>query len=146
MSSIVLTWVGSLPSAATQAPLNHCSVSGSAPSAMPASSWALSRIFAVALEIAAGVPSDGLVLKPWPIAEAVGVGRHDLDVEGGDAELVGDELRVLRLAAVGVGGQAQHHLAGRVDAQEHRAVGLVSHHRLSSSSWVAAVAARRWRS
>ena len=34
-------------------------------------------------------------------AEAVGVGGHDLDVERGDAELVGDELRVLGLAAVG---------------------------------------------
>ena len=100
----------------------------------------------MALEIAAGVPSDGLVLKPWPVAEAVGVGGHDLDVEGGDAELVGDELRVLRLAAVGFGGEAQHHLAGRVDAQEDCSVGLASHHRLSSSSWVAAVAAMRRRS
>jgi hypothetical protein len=34
---------------------------------MPASSFALSRIFAVALLIAAGVPSDGAVLKPWPL-------------------------------------------------------------------------------
>src|SRR5262245_31042116 len=34
---------------------------------MPASSCALSRIFAVALVIAAEVPSDGLVLKPWPL-------------------------------------------------------------------------------
>src|SRR4051812_41521770 len=33
---------------------------------MPASSWALSRILAVAVEIAAPVPGDGAVLKPWP--------------------------------------------------------------------------------
>ena len=33
---------------------------------MPASSCALSRIFAVAFAIAAGAPADGLVLKPWP--------------------------------------------------------------------------------
>ena len=37
-------------------------VSGGASSAMPASSRALSRIFALALAIAAGVPPDGLVL------------------------------------------------------------------------------------
>ena len=41
--------------------------SGGASSAIPASSCALSRIFAVALLIAAGVPSDGFVLKPWPV-------------------------------------------------------------------------------
>src|SRR4051794_16437624 len=34
---------------------------------MPASSRPLARIFAVALEIAAGVPGEGLVLKPWPV-------------------------------------------------------------------------------
>jgi hypothetical protein len=37
---------------------------GSASSAIPASSFALSRILAVALEIAAVVPGDGLVLNP----------------------------------------------------------------------------------
>src|SRR5689334_16126345 len=67
MSSIVLTCVGSLPSPFTHAPLNHLSVCGSASSAIPASSCALSLIFAVALAIAAGAPPDGLVLKPWPL-------------------------------------------------------------------------------
>ncbi len=33
---------------------------------MPASSCAFVRIFSVALAIASGTPSDGLVLKPWP--------------------------------------------------------------------------------
>jgi len=37
-------------------------VAGGASSAMPASSRALSRILALALEIAAGAPPDGLVL------------------------------------------------------------------------------------
>ena len=60
-------------------------------------------------------------------AEAVGVGGHDLDVERRDAELGPDELRVVGLAAVGLGGQAQHHLARRVHAQEDGSVGLVSH-------------------
>ena len=44
------------------------------------------------------------------------------------AELVGDHLRVLPLVAVGIGGQAEHHLAGGVHAQEHRSVGRVGHH------------------
>ena len=48
--------------APTHAPLNHLRLSGAASSAMPASSCALSRILAVALEIAAGAPPDGLVL------------------------------------------------------------------------------------
>src|SRR5215204_404818 len=61
MSSIVLS-----RSPAFQAPLAHSRLSGSASSAMPASSRPLSRILAVAFEIAAGVPPDGLVLKPWP--------------------------------------------------------------------------------
>ena len=38
--------------------------SRAASSAAPASSRALSRIFSLALAIAAGVPADGLVLKP----------------------------------------------------------------------------------
>src|ERR671919_127375 len=37
-------------------------------------------------------------------AEAVLVGRHDLDVERRNAQLLGHELRVLRLVAVGLGG------------------------------------------
>src|SRR5215207_11764103 len=61
MSSIVLS-----SSPAFQAPLAHSRLSGGASSAIPASSCALSRIFALALSIAAGVPADGLVLKPWP--------------------------------------------------------------------------------
>ena len=43
------------------------------------------------------------------------------------AQIVADELRVLRLVAVGLGGQAEHHLARRVDAQEDRSVCLVRH-------------------
>src|SRR4051812_26513564 len=66
MSSSVLTFAGSLPSPAAQPPLENVRVSGSASSAAPASSRALSRILPVALAIAAGVPSVGLVLKPWP--------------------------------------------------------------------------------
>ena len=49
-------------SRATHAPLTHRSVSGGASSAMPASSCPFARIFSVALTIAAGAPSDGLVL------------------------------------------------------------------------------------
>src|SRR4051794_24034397 len=67
MSSIVLTCAGSLPSPLAHAPLRHMRVCGSTSSAMPASSCALSRIFPVALLIAAGAPSDGAVLKPWPL-------------------------------------------------------------------------------
>ena len=128
MSSSVLTCVGSLPSPPTQAPFDQVSVSGAAPSAMPASSCPLSRILAVALAIAAGAPAGRARVVAVPDAEAVGVRRHDLDVERRDAELVGDELRVLRLLAVGVGGEAEHHLAGRVHAQEDRSVRLVSHY------------------
>ena len=78
--------------------------------------------------IAAGVPPDGLVLKPWPVPKRFSSAGHDLDVERRHAELVGDELRrsapslpsasVVRLSTI---------LPGRVDAQEHRAVRLVSH-------------------
>src|SRR3954465_14532460 len=67
MSSIVLTCAGSLPSPLTQAPPDQVSACGSACSAMPASSRPLSRIFAVALVIAAGAPADGLVLYPCPL-------------------------------------------------------------------------------
>ena len=51
---------------------------------------------------------------------------------GRDAELVGDELRVLGVLPVGLRRQAEHHLAGRVHAQKDCSVGLVSHgsHRL----------------
>ena len=63
-SAIVLA---SAPSPlATNAPSPHVSVPGSAPSATPASSCALSRIFPAALTTAASVPSDGLVLNPCP--------------------------------------------------------------------------------
>ena len=37
------------------------------PAPTPASSCAFARIFSVALAIAAGTPSDGLVLNPWPV-------------------------------------------------------------------------------
>src|SRR4051794_35494952 len=67
MSSIVLTCVGSLPSPLVHAPPDQVSAWGSAWSAMPASRRPLSRIFAVALEIAAGAPPDGAVLWPWPL-------------------------------------------------------------------------------
>src|SRR5919197_4411826 len=67
MSSIVFTWAGSLPSPLTHAPLTQRSVCGSASSAIPASSRALSLIFAVAPAIAAAAPPDGVVLKPWPL-------------------------------------------------------------------------------
>src|SRR4051794_25882309 len=51
----------------TKAPLSHCRPSGGVSSATPARSCALARILPVALVIAAGVPSDGLVLKPCPV-------------------------------------------------------------------------------
>ena len=60
-------------------------------------------------------------------AETIAVGRDDLDVERRDAELGGDLTGVFGLAAVGLGGQAEHHLARRMHAQEHRAVCLVGH-------------------
>src|ERR1700741_4631929 len=62
MSSIVWSL-----SPAAPAPWVHVSDSGGASSAMPASSCALSRIFAVALVIAAEGSSDGVVLKTWPL-------------------------------------------------------------------------------
>src|SRR5688500_6110652 len=63
MSAIVFA-SAPFPSA-TNAPLSQASVSGAVPSAAPASCCALSRILPVALTIAASVPGDGLVLKPW---------------------------------------------------------------------------------
>jgi len=59
--------------------------------------------------------------------EPVRVRSDDLDVERRDAELVGDKLSVLGLLPVGLGGQAEHHLAGRVHTQKDRSVSLVSH-------------------
>jgi len=41
--------------------------------------------------------------------------------------LAGDELRIVRLVPVRVRREAEHHLAGGVNAQEHRSVGLVRH-------------------
>ena len=82
----------------------------------------------MALAIAAGVAVGRARVVAVAGAEAVGVGGDDLDVERRDAELARRRARAYsRLLAVGVGGQAEHHLAGRVHAQEHRAVGLVSH-------------------
>ena len=105
----------------------------------------MARIFSVVLAIAAGVPPEGVSLNPWPDAEPVGVGRHHLHVERGHAELLGHLLGVLALPAVRARGEAEHHLAGRVDAQKDRSIGLVRHYRFSSSSGVADDA-RRWRS
>jgi hypothetical protein len=65
-------------------------------------------------------------------AEPVGVHGNDLDVERRDAELVGDELRVLAFLPVGLGGQAEHHLAGRVHAQKDCSVRLVGHRCIAS--------------
>jgi hypothetical protein len=65
----------------------------------------LSRIFSVVLAIAAGVPARRRRVVAVALAEAVGVGGHDLDVERRHAELPGHELRVLRLLAVGLGRQ-----------------------------------------
>ena len=104
-----------------------CSASGGASSAIPASSWALARIFSVALLIAAGVPPDGLVLKPWPSPKRSVSAGTTLMSSAGHAELVGHQPRVLGLVAVGLGGQAEHHLAGRVHPQEHRSVCLIRH-------------------
>src|SRR3954468_4590140 len=56
-----------MPSPFAQAPSDHSSESGGAPSAMPASRRAFARIFSVALLIAAGAPGDGDVLKPCPL-------------------------------------------------------------------------------
>ena len=67
-----------------------------------------------------------------PLAETVQVGGHDLDVEGGHAELIGDQLRVAGLVAVGLRGQAEHHLPGRVHPQEDGSICLVSHESTSS--------------
>src|SRR6476620_2578563 len=61
MSSSVLS-----SSPAFHAPLAHSSDSGAASSAMPASRRPLSRIFSVVLEIAAVLPSEGLVVKLCP--------------------------------------------------------------------------------
>src|SRR5436190_20719756 len=67
MASIVFTRAGSLPSPAAQPPFTGVRVSGSASSAAPARSRALSRILPLTLSIAARVPSDGVVLKPCPL-------------------------------------------------------------------------------
>ncbi len=81
-----------------------------------------------------GTPSDGLVLKPWPEPKRFSSAGTTLTSSARYAELGGDELGVPALVAVGLGRQAQHHLAGRMDAQEHRAVGLVSHSPVPFSS------------
>ena len=130
MSAIVFGWAGS--ALETNAPSSQLIVSGEVSSAAAASSRALARIFPVALWIAAGVCADRRGVVAVTGSEPVLVGRHDLDVERRDAELGGDELRVASLLAVGLGGQAEHHLAGRVDPQEHRPVRLVGHHSSSS--------------
>ena len=62
MSAIVRARSASSPAA--KAPADHCSASGGASSATPASRRALDRIFSVTDEIAPVVPDDGLVLKP----------------------------------------------------------------------------------
>src|SRR3954462_3139828 len=56
-----------MPSPFAQAPSAHVSDSGGDPSAMPASSRALARIFSLALLMAAGAPGDGWVLNPCPL-------------------------------------------------------------------------------
>ena len=63
ISSIVFTWVGSLRSAPTQAPFDHCERSRARrPAPCPASSCAFARILSQALTTAAAVPADGVVL------------------------------------------------------------------------------------
>ncbi len=59
--------------------------------------------------------------------EPIRVRGNYLDVERGDSERIGHGLGVCALLAVGLDGQAQHHLAGRMHAQEDRSVSLVSH-------------------
>jgi len=54
------------PEEPTNTPSSHRRSSAEVSSAAPASSCALARIFSVALAIADGTPSDGLVLNPWP--------------------------------------------------------------------------------
>src|SRR4051812_1627322 len=56
-----------MPSPFAQAPSAHVSDSGGDPSAMPASSRALARIFSLALLMAAAAPADGAVLNPCPL-------------------------------------------------------------------------------
>src|SRR4051794_22942587 len=60
MSAIVRDWSPTVNAPSSQ-------VTASAPRSTAARSCALARIFPVALAIAAGVPGDGLVLKPWPV-------------------------------------------------------------------------------
>ena len=79
---------------ATNAPLSHVRLSGSAPSATPASSCALSRILPVALTIAASVPPDGLVLNPWPSPKRSVSAGTTLTSSGGTPSSLGHQLGV----------------------------------------------------
>src|SRR3954447_3879395 len=67
MSAIVCAGGPSPLGSPTNAPLSHRSASAGVSIATLASSCAFARILPVALTIAPGVPSDGLVLKPWPV-------------------------------------------------------------------------------
>ena len=77
-------------------------------------------------EIAADVPADGAGVVAVAVTEPVGVGGDDLDVERGTPSSSATSC-AYGLLAVGLGRQAQDHLAGRVHPQEHRAVSLIGH-------------------
>ena len=81
-------------------------------------------------------PFDGAVLNPCPVPNRSVSAGTTFTSSGGTPSSSRDDLGGLRLVAVGLGGQAQHHLPGRVDAQEHRPVCLVGHYARSSCSEV----------
>ena len=135
ISSIVFTCVGSLPSAPTHAPFDPRERLGRGVERHAGEQLRL-RADLLGRADDRGRRAVGRArVVAVADAEPVGVGGDDLDVERRDAELVGDELRVLRLLPVGLGGQAEHHLAGRVHAQEDRPVRLVQPSLSSPLGW-----------
>src|SRR5207342_842058 len=84
----------------------------------------------------------GRRIETVALAEAIVVLVDDLDVLGGNAELLGHDPGELRLGALGGLAEAQDHLAGRVHAEECCAVyGVVSHRSTPSGR----PAGRAWR-
>ena len=93
-----------------------------------------SRILPAALTIAASVPSLGLALKPCPLPNRSVSAGTTFTSSAGTPSSSATSCAYSALLAVGLGRQAEHHLAGRVNTQKDRSVRLVSHRRFSSRS------------
>src|SRR5436305_211833 len=100
-------------------------VLGPRPTVGPSVPAATARELALLLDLGAGVadrlrrPLGRARVEAVALAEAIGVGRDDLDVQRRDAELVRADLGVLPFLAVRIRRQAENPFARRMNPNEY---------------------------